>query len=404
MARLPLQGIRVLDFTVVWAGPWATGLLGELGAEVIRVETIHRPDPISRGSPNPSPAVVETARGNYYPDKDPGERPWNRYGYFTFASRHKASMTVDLTRPEGVAVLRRLSSISDVLLDNNRFGTLNNLGLSYEALRQVRPDIVYLAAPAYGATGPYRRYRGFGANTEAVVGHTWLRGYLDADPSMTYVIFHSDAAAAVSAAFAVISALHYRNRTGHGQYIDLSQAENMVHHLAQPFLDYSINRRSQGTLGNRDETMLPQGAYRCKGEDEWVAITVATDAQWASLAEIIGQWTRDKGSYWIMAKLQAAGIPSGPVIPFSEAHYDPHFTERGFFELVSDPEAGVHLYPSRGFRLSETPLHIRMPAPAMGQHNSYVYGELLGYSAREVARFRDERHIGEVYLGIGEAS
>ncbi|MCH7553272.1 MAG: CoA transferase [Chloroflexi bacterium] len=428
MARLPLHGLRVLDLTVVWAGPFATMLLGDLGAEVIRIETLHRPDTITRGPANPSPIVLEGARGSYYPDRDAGERPWNRSGYFNFAARHKHSMTVDLRRPEGLEVVKRLASVSDVVVDNNRFGTMRNLGISYESLREVRPDIIYLAAPAFGNTGPYAGVRGFGANTEAVVGHTWLRGYPDADPSMTYVIFHSDAAAGATAAFAVIAAVHHRDRTGEGQFIDLSQAENMMHHLAQPFMDYSINKRSQESLANRDETMAPQGVYACKGEDEWVAISIATDAQWAALAGIIGKprlrndirfrtilsrkrnhealdellrdWTRDKGSYEIMATLQDARIAAGPVIGYRDAHYDPHLIDRGFFELVSEPQAGIHLHPSRGFRLSETPLHVRGPAPTMGQHNDAIYGALLGYSAAEVEEFRAQKHIGDVYVEI----
>ena len=427
MARLPLHGIRVLDFTVVWAGPWASMLLGDLGAEVIRVESINRADQVSRGAPRPSPTILEQARGAYYVDRTPGERPWNRYGYFNFPGRSKCSITLDLTRPDGLEAVLRLAAVSDVLLDNNRTSTLARFGITYEAMRAVRPDIVYLAMPAFGTTGPYARYRGFGANTEAIVGHTWLRGYPDADPSMTYVIFHADAAAGVSAAFALIAALHYRRRTGVGQFIDMSQAENMVHHLTPAFMDYSMNRRSQESIGNRHVSIAPQGVYRCLGEDDWVAISVRSNAEWHSLCRAIGQpslasdprfgttsnrirnhdeldrilsaWAQDKDKYAVMETLQAAGVPSGPVIAYQDAHYDPHLHARGFFELVSEPEAGIHLHPGRGFRFSETPLHVRSPAPTLGQHNDYLYRDLMGYSDGDYQRLVDEQQIGDVYVG-----
>jgi crotonobetainyl-CoA:carnitine CoA-transferase CaiB-like acyl-CoA transferase len=425
MTRLPLHGVRVLDFTVVWAGPFASMLLGDLGAEVIRIESIQRPDVITRGTPWPTPAAMAQARGTYYADREAGERPWNRTAYFNFGARHKLSMTADLRRPEGLAAILRLVTVSDVVLDNNRRDTLTRLGLGYEAVRKVRPDIVYLAMPAYGTTGPYANHRGFGANTEAAVGHTWLRGYPDADPSLTYVVYQSDAAAGASAAFAIAAALHYRRRTGHGQFIDMSQAENMVHHLSQAFMDYSMNRRAQTTLGNRDVSMAPQGVYRCRGPDDWVAISVRNDADWRRLCQaierpdlapdpryataparmrnhddldqILADYARDRDKYDVAEALQRAGVPAGPVVSFLDAHYDPHLTARGFFELVAEPEAGVHLHPSRGFRLSATPIHIRNPAPTLGGQNRALYQHLLGYTESELQRFIDEGLAGEVY-------
>ena len=425
MARLPLHGVRILDFTVVWAGPFATMTLGEMGAEVIRVESLVRADTVTRGSVRPAPQVLEQPRGAYWTDRDPGRRPWNRYGYFNYSGRHKYSMSADLSRPEGQAVARRLVSLSDVIVENNRVTTMAKLGLAYDEARKVRPDIIYISMPAFGTTGPYSKFRGFGANTEAVVGHTWLRGYPDADPSLTYVIYHSDAAAGASAAFAVISALHYRRRTGQGQFIDMSQSENMVHHLAQPFMDYSMNRRPQSSLGNRDVSMAPQGSYPCRGEDEWIAISVRSDGEWAALAKVIRQpglasdsryrsalarvrnhddldqilanWTRAQDKYEAMRILQAAGVPAGAVIPYMGAHYDPHLTERGFFELVAEPEAGVHLQPGRGYRFRNQPLHVRHPAPTLGGQNDYLYRDLLGYGESDIEHFVAEGHVGLDY-------
>ena len=425
MERLPLHGIRLLDITVVWAGPFASMIFGDLGAEVIRVESVTTPGHMTRGHPNPPPNVISSPRGAYYVDRDPGERPWNRYSYFNFAARQKLAATVDLTKAQGREIMMRLIATSDVLLENNRNSTLKKLGIGYDEVRKVRPDIIYLSAPAYGTTGPYANFKGFGANTEAVVGHTWLRGYPDADPSMTFVVFHSDAAAGASAVFALVAALEHRRRTGEGQFIDMSQAENMIPHLTQAFMDYSMNGRSQTSLGNRDTAMTPQGAYKAKGEDQWIAISIESDAQWAAFCATIGQpslakdlrfktviarrrnhdeldgiiaaWTQQHDAYKAPATLQAAGITAMPVLKYEEAHYDPHLTERGFYELVAEPDAGVHLHPTRGFRLSETPIHVRSPGPMLGEHNRYVYGHLLGYSAAEMRRFKEEKHIGTRY-------
>ncbi len=425
MLHLPLHGVRILDLTVVWAGPFATLLLGDLGAEVIRVESIQRADTVTRGSPWPNASMLSQPRGGYYVDRDPGERPWNRNGYFNFSARHKYSVTADLRQPEGVALFKELAQVADVVLENNRWGTLERLGIGYEAIRRVRPDSIYLSMPAYGATGPCATYRGFGANTEAAVGHTWLRGYPDADPSLTYVIFHSDAAAGASAAFAVAAAMHYRRRTGRGQFIDMSQAENMIHHLSQAWMDYAMNRRSQCSLGNRDPAMAPQGVYRCRGQDDWVAVSIRNDEEWRRLAALLGRpelgedsryltvnarmerhdeldgllraYAKDKDKFELAERLQEARIPASPVVSFLDAHYDPHLTARGFYEPVAEPEAGVHLFPSRGFRLSETALHVRYPAPALGGQNRYVYQHLLGYGDAAFERFVESGHAGEDY-------
>ena len=434
--RLPLDGIRVLDFTVVWAGPFAAMTLADLGAEVIRVESIQHLDLNTRGMPKLPPVVMAGARGRYYPNKQAGEHPWNRTGMFNYAGRNKLSMTVDLTRKEGLDYFFKLVSVSDVLIDNNAAATLAKLGITYERLRKVRPDIVMLQFPNYGTTGPYRNYKGYGANVEAFVGHTWLRGYPDSDPSNTYIVYHADAAAAQTAAFAIMAALHHRSRTGQGQYIDLSQGEAMVHHLSQAVMDYSMNGRVQGSLGNRHPYLAPHGAYRCKGDpspgsgqgDAWVAIAVRNDEEfsrlckemgWPELAtderfttglarlkhqdeldEAIGAWTATLDKDEVMRRLQRAGVPAGALLTPHGAFKDPHLRARGFFQTVTHPEAGTHEYASPFIRLSKTPLSIRRPAPCLGEHNHHLYRGLLGVDTETFANLRTEGHVGEVYAAV----
>lgn len=426
MLSLPLNGIRVLDMTVVWAGPYASMLLADMGAEVIRVESLQHLDLSTRGLPKVPTSAMEGARGNYYPNRDPGKRPWNRRAMFTYAGRQKLSMTADLTKPEGKKLFFELASVSDVLLDNNSTHALKSLGITYHALKSARPDIIFMSFPGYGTTGPYADFKGYGANVEAIVGHTWLRGYPDADPSLTYVVYHADAAAGATAAFAVMAALHHRSRTGQGQFIDMSQAENLVHHLSQAVMDYSLNGRVQSSIGNQDPSMAPHGVYKCSGDDNWVAIAVSSDREWATLCRVIGKpafasdrrfsnilgrhrnqeelsviigaWTDQRDQYEVMRLLQEAGIACGPVIHPREVFNDPHLKARRLFELVSERDAGVHLHPGPAFQLSRTPLHIRGPAPCLGQHNEYVYRHLLGLCQAEYERLAKEKHVGDAYV------
>ena len=236
MPRLPLEGLRVLEITVVWAGPYCGSFLADLGAEVIRVESTKTFVPLTRGAaPHLSQAVIDNLPlySGGTPGRVPGERPFNRSPMFNSHARNKKSMTVNLLDPGGREIFDRLVAISDVLIENNPTETMEKLGISYESLRAVKEDIIMLRMPAYGSDGPYRDYRAHGVHIEGVVGHTMLRGYEDTDPSYNTTVLMSDAAGGAQGAFAVLAALRHRKRTGKGQLVELGQAENVFSFLGR---------------------------------------------------------------------------------------------------------------------------------------------------------------------------
>ena len=432
MPRLPLQGLRVLEITVVWAGPYCGSFLADLGAEVIRVESTKTFVPLTRG------AAVHLTQGAIdslplysggTPGRVPGDRPFNRSPMFNSHARNKRSMTVNLLDPGGREIFDRLVAISDVLVENNPTETMEKLGISYESLKAVKDDIIMLRMPAYGSTGPYRDFRAHGVHIEGVVGHTLLRGYEDTDPSYNTTVLMSDAAAGAQGAFAVLAALHHRKRTGEGQLVELGQAENVFPYLGEYYMDYQMNGRTHGPMGNRHPWAL-QNCYPCAGENRWVVITVYDEPQWAALCDVVGasdlvadaalsqaegrrarqseidvrisEWTREREPAEVMRELQRKGIPAGAVMNQADVFSDPHVQSRGFFEETSQEDCGTHLYPGPLYKLSETPLSIRRGPVMFGQDNEYVYRELLGYSTEEYAHFEAAGHIGTDYAeGVG---
>lgn len=427
MAKLPLEGVRILDMTVVWAGTYCATLLADLGAEVIRIESIQKMQPITRGSmAHPSKAAIEGLQPfvGAMPGREPGKRPWNRYPLFNAHGRNKLSMTVDLLRPEGMDIFKKLVKISDGFVENNVTETMDKLGISYEMLKEHRPEIIMLRMPAYGNSGPYRNYRSLGVHMEGVIGHTLLRGYPDLGPSVSTNVYGADAAGGVQGAFAMLAALHYRNRTGKGQLIELAQAENMVPYLGQFFMDYAMNGRNNSTLGNRHSTAI-QGCYPCKGDDRWVNITIFSNEEWKAFCSVaqlegpaeddkfaspesryshhdeidslISRWTADQDHYEIMKILQKVGVAAGPVMDQRDALSDPHLLERDMFEEATQEDVGTHMYTGAPYKMSETPIKIRRGPVQVGQDNEYVYKTLLQTSDEEYARLEQEGHIGMDY-------
>ena len=429
--KLPLEGVRVLDMTVVWAGPYCTTLLADLGAEVIRVESIQIFGPPTRGSmARPSKFAIENLPPfiGGMPDRDPKDRPWNRYPLFNAHARNKRSMTVDLLRPEGQEIFDRLVAVSDVLVENNPTETMTKLGISYERLKAINPRFIMLRMPAYGNDGPYQNHRSLGIHIEGVIGHSLLRGYTDLDTASNTQVYMADAAAGVGGAFAVACALNHRRQTGEGQQIELSQAENSVPFLGQAFMDYAMNGRSQTTLGNRHPTAL-QGVYPCSGEDagedDWIAITIFDDRDWElfrqaignpawtdgaefathesrranhdALDERISSWTRNVGHIEAMSLLQSHGVAAGAVLNQRDAAADPHLRERGMFEEAWQRDVGTHMYPRAPFKMSRSDVRIRRGPARLGQDNEYVYKTLLGLSDAEYDALVDAGHIGEEY-------
>ena len=422
MPTLPLEGLRVIDLTVVWAGPFATALLADLGAEVIRVESLQRWDTNNRML---TPTVADVLK--HTPDANPEAPQWEVSANHGSDNRSKKSVTMDLTRPEGREVFYRLVEKCDIFVENNGPDVVQHLGVDYETVSKYNPKLIMVSMAGFGASGPYHTFRAYGANMEAVVGHALLRGYPDMDPTSNSNVFFADACGGATGAFALLAALHFRNRTGKGQFIDMSQAENVSHTFSQAFMDYSMNGRVQGTRGNRDFSRAPQGVYRCLGEDRWLTISAGTDAEFHGLCHVMGRpdlavderfadsigryknhdpldaeisaWSATQDHYDAFHALQAAGVPCSPVLDVSEVASDPQLWLRGMFQKLTHPFIGTHNYlkPSIS-NMSETPLQYWRHAATLGEHNEYVYKDLLGYSPEEYQWFVDHGHAGTSFL------
>ena len=425
---LPLSGARVLDLSIVWAGPYAAQLLADWGAQVIRVEPLSVFQPVTRGVV-PRPKKGQFLSAHKFPNNDPGPRPWNSDSAFNTHARNKLSMSLNLDDDDGRSVFADLISISDVLLENNPVSTLAKLGIDYPWLRNIRPDIIVVRMPPYGLQGPYRHFRSVGSSLEAVMGHTSIRGYRDTDPSMTSTVYSADAAAGANAAFAAVSALLFRQDSGLGGLIEVGQAQAMLPYLGEALVDYAVNSRVQSSLANADYSKAPHGCYPCAGGDNWITISINSDACWQTLCQLINsstlsndprfntilgrwrcqeeidahiaRWTRDKAPHSLMAQLQRSGIPSGPVNKESHLLADPHLAHRGFFQTLDHSETGVYCYPGPMWRSRFLPNQLRTPPCNLGEHNPYVYRDLLGYNNDRYSELESAGHIGtEFHLHV----
>ncbi|OAI38987.1 hypothetical protein AYO38_08545 [bacterium SCGC AG-212-C10] len=432
-AKLPLEGFRILDLCVVWAGPFSTLLLGDLGAEVIKVENPYVVQPMTRGTlVRPSQAVIDRllpAAGGY-PNGRPGPRPFNYHPTFVSNFRNKLSVTMDLRRPEGMAILARLVAQCDAIVENNATETLEKLGITYDWLREQREDIIMARIPAYGSNGPYLQARALGVHLESVMGHTLLRGHPDLDVTSNTAIFSGDYLAGAQAALAVMMALWHRKKTGRGQLIEMSQAENASGMLAQAYMDYALNGRVQERIGNRSlYGFAPSGVYPCispgpatEAMDRWIAIECTCDEEWqalraamgdpewargAALASVEGRraqhdaidkqlalWTAGFEDYDLFHRLQAAGVPAAPVLEGSRAPQDAHTQARGVYQpLRLHDDVGEFRFPTPFYHFPETPITVRQPPVAFGEHNEYVYRQVIGVSDEEYERFTANGHI-----------
>ncbi|MSQ40130.1 MAG: CoA transferase [Dehalococcoidia bacterium] len=419
--RLPLEGIRVIDMTVVWAGTYGTMFLADMGAEVIRVESVNVFPNATRGFfAHPDKEAEKKRPTSNYPNWDPGDRAWNRANIFNQHARNKLSMTVDVNTPEGKGVFRRLVEVSDLFIENNVIGSMERLGVTYDVVSQWNPRLIMISATGFGRTGPWAHYRGFGSAFEATYGHMSVVGYPDMDAEGKPGSVASDASTGVTIALAAMMALNQRERTGKGCYVDISMGENFLPHLGELIMDYTINGRVAGTMGNRDPHLV-QGVYSCTGDDEWLAVSLGAIEQWHALCRVMGRpeliedkrfsdwqalqahhdevdeimsaWTKDKNSYDLFHRLQTAGVPAGPMMHEVHAFNDPHVKERDFFVEITAPEVGTHLYPSTAFKMSKTPFVVRKPPVRLGEDNDYIYQKVLKLSDAE---YRHLQALGQV--------
>ncbi|MBI3801143.1 MAG: CoA transferase [Deltaproteobacteria bacterium] len=397
--NLPLAGIRVADFTWVWAGPFATLQLAHLGAEVIRIESQSR--------------VCVTRRIPPFADGQAGP---NRSGYYNQYNQGKASLSLNLKKPEGLAIAKKLVSISDVVSENFAAGVMDKMGLGYEVLRQNKPDLIMIAMSGYGASGPESAYVSYGPAQVPMSGLSALTGF-PGFPPMHVGFSYGDPNGGLHGAFAVLAALMHRARSGEGQYIDLSQWETSVAVLGEAVMDQVMNGTQPPRMGNRDPYMAPHGLFRCQGEDRWVSIVIASEEEWQRLCTGMGQpglaadsrfatltarkqnedaleeflnaWTATCTAEEVTAKLQGVGVAAFPALTNKELAEDPHLRSRGFFVELPHHEVGARQHAGVPWVFSDTPCQVRRAAPCLGQDTDDVMQRVLGYSAQEIAGLKE---------------
>jgi len=528
MGEKALKGIRVLDLGAVWAVPHAGTIMANMGAEVIKVESIQYLDMV-RALIKPFPRQEEN-----YPGRTAGEHPWNRTNYFNDTNLGKYSITLNLTSKKGREIFNKLLKISDVVMENFRLGVMERFGLSYEVMKEVNPGIIYVSAPGYGLGGPESDYVAFGTNQWYATGMANITGYPDEGP-MQASINYGDPIAGTHIVGLIMASLLYRKRTGKGQFIDVSQTEPGVCCTGEFILDYTMNGRLPERIGNRHPWLAPQGCYRClptetyikvlviteeewKGFcqaidmpelttderfssaekrwrnraeldriieeeytsllpaydilppirregikadlaagpndfskppqykflsplgpyrcldiDQWITLTVTSEKQWGALCQTMERSdlvrdekflsnraryenqeelnqirTSSQNHHDVFHRLQKAGIPSGPVLTMPDVLTEPQHRARGLYQTVIHPETLPYLEPNHAWLMSKTPRKLERPSPCLGEHNDYIYSEILGMSREEIEELEQAQVIGFIPLpgadGMGPRS
>jgi crotonobetainyl-CoA:carnitine CoA-transferase CaiB-like acyl-CoA transferase len=394
----PLEGIRVIDLSQVFAMPYTAGLLGDLGAEVIKVEAPHRMD--------------QTRGYSALPENTAGADPWNHTGTFATLNRNKRSLVMDLGSERARKLFLKLVSKTDIVIENFTPRVMRGWGLHYESLREVRPDLIMLSNTGYGSTGPWSQYPSQGTVIEATIGISAYTGYRGGPPSKVGQSY-PDFLATWIGLYSVLAALHYRERSGRGQWIDLGMYQLGASLVPQPILQYQVDGSTPERTGNEHEEFVPYNLYQALGRDEWVAICVTSDEQWRQLTEIMGspglagdpryasarmrrkhrkevdavvrEWTLRQDARECAAVLQNAGIAAGAVLNSRDLLLDPHLKHRGFFEYVDHPEpVGRRPIMGRPYRITPARVSVEKSAPHLGQDNLYVLKDLLGLEQSEV--------------------
>lgn len=413
-AALPLAGLRVVDLSMGWAGPLCTRQLADLGAEVVKVEACQYPD-WWRGV-DPRPAFF-------------AERQYEKDLRFGVLNRNKAGITLDLSAPEGAALLKRLVREADAVVENYAREVLPKLGLDYPALAAERPDLVMVSMPAFGGAGPWRDARAYGSTLEHASGLPSVSGEADWPPT-TNQLAYGDPIGGLNAAAALLTALLHRRETGEGQHIDLAQVECMFPLVAPWILAQSATGSPGPRLGNRHPTMVPHGCFPC-AEAGWIAVAVADDVAWqglcrairrpdlagdAALATAAGRrdreavleaaiaaWTAGREADAAMLALQAEGVASGALRWPTGLARDPQLRERGFWQGTERAWLGRHDQPSAPFReAGRGPYPVRRPAPTLGEDNAAVLSGLLGLSAARLAELEAGGIIGAEAVPVAQ--
>jgi crotonobetainyl-CoA:carnitine CoA-transferase CaiB-like acyl-CoA transferase len=401
--RLPLEGVRVFDFTSFWAGPIVGQLLGFFGADVIKVESVQRPDGTRLGT---SYGVA-------------GDRPWERAPLFHAVNTGKRGVTLDLTRAEGRDIARRLLQHCDILIENYSARVAEQFGLVEGDLR---PDLIVVRMPAFGLSGPWRDLPGFAQTMEQVSGLAWVTGFPDGPPLIPRG--PCDPIGGLHAALATLVAVRDRDRTGLGQMVEAPLVESALNVAAEQIVEWSATGHLLQRHGNHGRFAAPHNVYRCLGDDSWVALAVATDRQWQGLRAGLGDpswasepeldtvsgrlaaeeridaelscWCRRQPADVVVETLWPLGVPVARVVHPRRVIDNPQLWVRGFFEPVEHPVVGSVSLPGFPARLASHPFPLhRSPAPTLGQHNDEVLGGLLGIGPDELTRLAEEGIIGD---------
>jgi benzylsuccinate CoA-transferase BbsF subunit len=388
------SGLKIASFCWAVVGPLTMKYFADYGATVIRVETSHRPCTMRISAP--------------YKD---GQPSLDRSGYFNHFSANIYSMALNMGNPEALGVAKRLVAESDVVMENFTPGVMEKWGLGYEELKKAKPDIIMLRQSGFGSWGPHAQQPAFGMILAAMAGLPNFIGWQDKGPLPVGVSAYTDCIAPRFASAALIAALDYRNKTGKGQMLDLSQFETALYFIMPALLEYSANNREPPRIGNSCPYAVPHGVYPCKGDDRWCTIAVFNDQHWANLCRVIGRpdfteeprfntllnrkkheeeindaissWTINLTPEEVMDRMQSAGVPSGVVQNAADIYDDPQLRHRNLFWPMHHPDMGLFTHLGQSFLLSKTPAQASMPSPRLGEHTEYVCTKILGMTDAE---------------------
>ncbi len=407
MTNYPLDGIRVVNFGTGVVIPDFGKILGEFGADVIKIESGENLD------------FMRTIGSDI--NNSPG---------FNESNRNKRSFGVDLNTDKGKELVRDLIKTADIVGENFRGGVVKNLGFGYERVRELKPDIIYISSQGFGAGGPYSDFKAYGPMLAAASGVLSLWAHPDDEYPAGASFPHPDHIASKQAVFAVLAALDYRRRTGKGQFIDMSQIEAAASLIGEAYLDYSINQHVQQPQGNRSPYAAPHGCYRCKGTDQWCAISVFTSKQWISfcnalekpewiedpkfadtvsrlkhideLEKHIEEWTQQHEPEVVMQTLQAVGVPAGIAQRAVDTIADPQLKWSNATVEVDHPVAGKRLYPNLPWKMSDMEFCESTPPPLLGEHTEEICREILNLSDDEIEQLKQEKIMEIPLLEEGE--
>jgi benzylsuccinate CoA-transferase BbsF subunit len=406
MKKLPLSGIRVLDFCQMWAGPHATEWLSVMGAETIKVETNIRIDYMRTVGAPPGKAGTGPNVGSAFASLNWG----------------KKSIAVNMTTEKGRELIKELIKKCDVVAENFGGGVMERWGLSYDDMKKLKPDIIYYFGSGYGREGPYKERPAYAEIVDAFTGATYANGFKGGEPNVIGVSPWTDGAQAIHGAVAMLTALYHKMQTGEGQYIDAAMIEQHANFLGEMLMGQIINGSLGERTGNRDAAMAPHNSYPCKNtkdEDEWIAIAVASQSEWEALCKTMGnpewtkedrfndelsrwenqeeldqkisEWTRQYGSYELTARLQKAGIAATPSLTTRQFTHDEHIAARGFFKNPNHAVLGNKVLSGLPIKFSGYKDMNYATPPLLGEHNDYVFGKLLGLSKEEIRKLTEEK-------------